>query len=118
MADMDFQGMMLDLIQHSSFNNFNGQQVRLDLETFRNLWVSCLITRIQPGIILRDLPDGIYNIDTLYILVAPGRERELGLLARTWHADEEKWIEGDEAASMLGRYARDEHPKILQVWWD
>ena len=112
--DFDFQGVMLDLIEHSITG---GKQVRAALDMHRNLWQSCLITRINQGLILRDLTNGDYNVDTLYIFAAPEREKELVRLARMWHASDVRQISGHEARTMLG-VTFDENPEILEVWWE
>jgi hypothetical protein len=52
----------------------------------------------------------------MYILPAPGRERELKKLAQQWGADEIRWIEGAEASQFLGQHGTDK--KVLEVWWD
>lgn len=113
---IDVQGIMLDLIEAASFNGFDGPAVRKALEWRRNYWEAVLMTRVGAGITLRDLADGQYNVDLMYILPAPGRERELEKLAQQWGADEIKWIEGAEAAQFLGQHGTDK--KILEIWWD
>ncbi len=115
---MDVQGVMLDLIEHTSFNRLDGKRVRADLDKFRNLWQSALITSPLIGIVLRDLPSGIYNVDTIYVLAAPGRRKELDRLVRKWNASEIEWFEGKAAQEMLGKYGPDYEPEVVQIWWD
>ena len=70
---------------------------------------------------LRDLPQGVWNVDTLFLLPERGREDQLENLARTWKADEIEWIGGEEADSALGRYSledRNNPRQVLRVWWD
>jgi len=113
--EIDVQGLMLDLIQFASCN-FDGPNVRKALEWRRNYWEACMMTSYRPGVTLRDLSQGIFNADTLYILPAPGREKELERLANQWKAKSVKWMEREDAALFLGQHGTDK--KVLEVWWD
>ncbi len=115
--NFDFQGALLDIIQHVQCNSLDGAQIRRDLDTNRNLWVACMLTRIDIGTILRSLEFGDYNVDSLYVLCAQGREEELERLAETWNAQHISWIKDADARAMLHRYDKDT-PNILEVWWD
>ena len=66
---------------------------------------------------LRDLPEGDWNVDRLYVLARPGHEAALEALARTWLADEVVWLDGRVAQVALGGHWRRE-PQVLVVWWD
>jgi hypothetical protein len=66
---------------------------------------------------LRDLPEGYWNVDRLYLLARPGQEAALEALARTWLADEVVWLDGRVARVAMGGHRRPE-PRVLVVWWD
>lgn len=126
------QVLLLELMRQASFNEFDGNRVASDLLANRHLWQACFIDRaawfadarrreltsgrdplpqysIEPIdlIRLRDLPDGYWNVDTLYILPEDGADDELLALASTWAADEIHWIDGGDVRRT-----------VLRVWWD
>lgn len=115
------QQLNMDLIRESSFNSFDGQQVAAALCDHQDLWRGVVLDRMDSLIKLRDIADGHWNVDTLFILPKYGKEDALEALARDWDADEVDWIGGKEACGMLGSYNRElENSKkvILRVWWD
>jgi len=75
------------------------------------------LTMTDDLIPLRDLPEGYWNVDRLYVLARPGQEAALEALARTWLADEVVWLDGRVAQAALGGHRRRE-PQVLVVWWD
>jgi hypothetical protein len=119
------QRLQLDLMRLATFNHFNGDRVVDDLLANRDLWLAALMMRpagpsfdFIPNLIpLRDLSDGGWNVDTLYILARPGQKAALERLARAWQADELAWLEGEEAAQALGVSAQSDL-QVLQLWWD
>lgn len=113
------QDLVLELMRLASFNEYDGECVVRDLISHRELWKGAYMTR-DDFIQLRDLPDGHYNVDTLYITVVEGREEELELLAKSWRADEVDWIGGQESQEMLGYGNRSKlrECEILRIWWD
>jgi len=111
------QGIQLDLLRRSSFNNLNGRQVAGDLLSHRRLWCAALIDRLGTDALikLRDLDENAWNADTLYVLSSRQDDRALARLARRWHADAITWVGGAAASRLLG----DSSPaRILEVWWD
>ena len=75
------QDIQLELIRRTSFNAFDGERVYLSLWNHRELWLAVLLDRpgyanlaehellLSSGLIkLRDLPDNIWNADTLIVL--------------------------------------------------
>jgi len=70
----DIQKLYLELIVRSSFNNFDGYKVVKDLLKLRKYWYSVMMVRESVSeapinlITLRDLPENVNNVDTLYIL--------------------------------------------------
>lgn len=115
------QQLNMDLIRESSFNSFDGEQVASALTDHPELWRGVVLDRMDSLIKLRDIADGHWNVDTLFILPKVGKEDELKAMADTWDADEVDWIEGKEAAELLGAWLRgsgDAKKVILRVWWD
>ena len=112
------QELYLELMRLSSFNEFDGERVVGDLLAHRDLWQSCLMTRSEPGLILRDLaedpPEGSNNVDTLYLLAEPEREWPLEALAGTWDAEEVGWVR--EGPRFLGGARAG--VGVLMAWWD
>jgi hypothetical protein len=111
------QGIQLDLLRRSSFNNLNGRQVAGDLLSHRRLWCAALIDRLGSDALikLRDLDENDWNADTLYILSSRQDDRALARLAHHWHADAMTWVGGAAASKLLG----DSSPaRILEIWWD
>jgi len=103
------------------FNSFDGERVADSLETHRELWRAAVMDDDQHGLIkLRDLADGQWNVDTLYLLSVEGREMELWSLAETWGADGLQWIGGDDAGELLGQWGSGLNSafQILAAWWD
>jgi hypothetical protein len=119
------QEIQFTLMRLSSFNNFDGNVVADSLVEHEDLWTAFIMDRAdyyynrsdpesqkrhqEPVdlIRLRDIAAGYWNVDTLYLLAAPGKETELELLAhREWGADEIDWMQNTH----VGRY--------LRVWWD
>jgi hypothetical protein len=71
---------------------------------------------------LRDMGDGYWHADTLYVYAEEGYQFQLEeLVNEQFHADEVQWIGGATAEDMLGTdeegVGRKSHV-ILSVWWD
>ena len=75
------------------------------------------LTATDDLIPLRDLAEGYWNVDRLYLLARPGQEAALEALARTWLGDEVVWLDGRVARLAMGGHERPE-PQVLVVWWD
>ena len=109
------QELHLELIRRASFNNFDGERVVEDLLADKGLWQGVVMDRGAYGkdidlIKLRDIPDNYWNVDTLFILAAEGKEEELMDLAKSWDADEVNWMIKPSLGGGDG--------KVLSVWWD
>lgn len=117
------QDIQFTLMRMASFNEFNGDLVADSLIEHSDLWTGFIMDRADywydrsnpdPNheepvdlIRLRDIASGYWNVDTLYLLAAEGKEEALELLARReWGADEIDWMQNTH----VGRY--------LRVWWD
>ena len=107
------QQLHLELIRLTSLNLGDGNAVVDDLLRHRGLWQAVLTDRANL-IKLRDMPDGYWNVDTLYIMSSGVDDDALLALAHTWHADTISWIRTDRPYhhSMGGSPAR-----VLYVWY-
>lgn len=118
------QSIVAQLMEASSFNDFDGKAVVKKLEENEELWKGFVWGRFDGYselITLRDIGSECYNADTLYILPTPGKEDALKKLAKTFSADEVDWVEGKEAGHLLGSYGPSTNSAkkvILRVWWD
>jgi len=109
------QELNLELIRRASFNNFDGERVAEDLLANQILWQGVVMDRGAYGkdidlIKLRDIADNYWNVDTLFILAAEGKEEELMDLAKSWDANEVNWMIKPNLGGGDG--------KVLSVWWD
>jgi len=115
------QKLQLELMRLASFNYFDGGKVVDDIVCNKGLWRGVVMDGEPENkrinlIKLRDIEDGLWNVDTVFILPEEGRERELEELARTWGADEVGWITRKEAQDRLRSWGREY--RILRIWWD
>ena len=133
LRDASVQDIQLELLRRTSFNDLNGERVVASLLRHRDLWQAVLLDRpglpnyAEPGLLLmsgliklRDLPDNLWNADTLFILTRTGEQARR--LARI--VEEEDWV-GDvvrvyedqrEIDQALGTGRRGYG--LVSVWWD
>lgn len=118
----DVQALQFELMRKATFNEYNGDAIVDSLLAHQDLWTGVIMDRAdywykdggaeghsEPVdlIKLRDIGAGYWNVDTIYILAAEGKEDELELLVRReWPADEIDWMQNTH----VGRY--------LRVWFD
>lgn len=125
------QKLMFKLMKIASFNDFDGEKVVSDLEDNKELWEAVYMNRpiglnghvIFPLLPLRDLSENEYNVDTVYILPAIGKEDQLLKLVESWGYATIKWIDGDMSDLLLGgilyrNILKILHRNILKIWWD
>ena len=112
------QQIQLDIIAKTNFNYFDGRKIAKLLEENNRMWQSVLMP--LDFISLRDMQDGRWHADTLYIYAEDGYQFELEELVREqFKADEIQWIGGAGAVDMLGTTeVEDKSYVILEVWWD
>ena len=69
---------------------------------------------------LRDMADGHWHADTLYIYPEDGWQFKLEeIMKEQFGADETQWINGESAGDMLGTSEVDDRSHvILEAWWD
>jgi len=112
------QQIQLDVIAHTNFNFFEGRKIVELLKENHRMWRAVLMPLDM--ISLRDMEDGRWHADTLYVYPEDGYQFQLEELVREqFNADEIEWIDGSSAVDMLGT-TEVEHKSqvILSVWWD
>jgi hypothetical protein len=114
----EFQGIQFTLMEKSSFNYFDGTRVVHDLRSHRRLWCAVVMDEGDGDLIkLREIGNGAWFADTLYILSSGADDGALARLAAHWNPDARSWVSGSSAQKLLGEYGPG-HPRILEVWWD
>ena len=114
----EVQQIQLDIIAKTNFNFFDGEQIAKWLRENHKMWRAVLLP--LDFISLRDMADGHWHANTLYIYPEDGYQFQLEELVREqFNADEIQWIGGSSAVDMLGT-TEVEHKSqvILSVWWD
>ncbi len=114
------QELNLRLIEEASYNSFDGKRVVADLREHGGLWGSVMMNHKHcPLIALRDLPGGVWNVSTLWILTTTDRMEALKALAETWEVDTIGELRDAEMQIELGSYmGRQDNRCVLWVWWD
>lgn len=112
------QQIQLDIIAKTNFNFFNGERIAKWLRENHKMWRAVLLP--LNFISLRDMDDGHWHADTLYIYPENGWQFQLEEVMREqFNADEIQWIGGLEAVDMLGTTDVEHKSRvILSVWWD
>ena len=59
------QALQFELMKAASFNSFDGEAIVKSLLAHRELWTAAVMTRFRDIIYLRDMPDNLWNVDTL-----------------------------------------------------
>lgn len=112
------QNFQLEVIARTNFNNFNGKKIAQWLRENHKMWRTVLLP--LDFISLRDMDDGHWHADTLFIYPEEGYGFKLEeIMKEQFHADETQWIGGDSAIDMLGTSdIKDTSYVILSAWWD
>jgi hypothetical protein len=112
------QQIQLDIIAQTNFNFFDGRKIAALLKANHKMWRAVLLP--LDFISLRDMDDGWWHADTLYIYPEDGYQFQLAeLVTEQFNADEIQWIGSSTAADMLGATeVEDKSYVILEVWWD
>jgi hypothetical protein len=111
------QKLQVALMCRSSFNNFDAYRVVRDLLSNRNLWDGAILDRRGDLIKLRDLPEGHWNVDTLFLLAKAENVSDLQSLAQDWNVDAMEVLSGKKTDDKLGG-GRDDSDRVLTFWWD
>ena len=108
------QEIQLDVIAKTNFNYFNGREISEWLKENYKMWRAVLLP--LDFISLRDMANGSWHADTLYICPEEGYQFRLEeIMKEQFHADETQWLDRDSVMDMLGTT---ESYIILSAWWD
>jgi len=112
------QQIQLDIIAKTNFNFFSGRKIAEWLKENHRMWRAVLLP--LDFISLRDMADGHWHADTLYIYPEDGWQFKLEeIMKEQFGADETRWVSGSQAADMLGTTeVEDKSYVILEAWWD
>lgn len=132
LRDATVQDIQLELLRRSSFNALDGERVCASLAKHRAFWLAVLLDRpglpnyAEPGhllmsglIKLRDLPDNIWNADTLYVLTPThdaANQLARAIEEEDWGGETRVYNEQKEIDRALGTGREDFG--LLSVWWD
>jgi hypothetical protein len=132
LREASVQDIQLELLRRTSFNALAGEKVRASLLNHRDLWLAVLLDRpgvpdyAEPGplllaglIKLRDLPNNIWNADTLFIMTRTrAAAQELARVAEEedWAGEVRVYEDQKEIDRALGTGRREYG--LLSVWWD
>jgi hypothetical protein len=132
LRDASVQDIQLELLRRTRFNALDGERVYASLLQRRHLWRAALLDRpgvpncaepshlLMAGLIkFRDLPDNLWNADTLFLLTPTRREAEqLAQLAEEddWGGEVHVYKDQAETDRALGTGRREYG--LLSVWWD
>ena len=133
LRDASVQDIQLELIRRTRFNAMDGERIVASLLRHRDLWLAVLLDRqglpnydepvllLTAGLIkLRDLPQNLWNTDTLFILTRTREQaRRLAQIVEEedWLADEVRVYDNQlEIDHALGTGRREYG--LVSVWWD
>lgn len=132
LCDASVQDIQLELLRRTRFNALDGERVCASLVRHRKLWVAALLDRpgvpnyatpsvlLTAGLIkLRDLPDNLWNADTLFVLTPTAEAAEQlakVIEAEDWGGEIQVYGDREETDRALGT-GRQEYG-MLSVWWD
>lgn len=111
------QQIQLDIIAKTNFNFFEGRKIAQWLKENRKMWRAVLLP-LDP-LSLRDMADGHWHADTLYIYPEDGWQVTLEeIVKEQFKANEIRWISGESAADLLRDSEENGSYVILEAWWD
>jgi hypothetical protein len=126
------QELQLELLRRTRYNALDGERVYASLLRHRQLWLAALLDRpgvpnyaqpskqLMAGLIkLRDLPENLWNADTLFILTeSPQQTRALARIVEDedWAGEVQVYEDPDEISRVLGTGR--EGYGLLSIWWD
>jgi hypothetical protein len=112
------QEIQLDIIAKTNFNFFSGERIAKWLSENHKMWRAVLLP--LNFLSLRDMEEGHWHADTLYIYPEDGWHFKLEeVMKEQFGADETRWIGGETAGDMLGTSDVDDKTYvILEAWWD
>jgi hypothetical protein len=132
LREASVQDIQLELLRRTRFNDMDGEKVYASLLRHRHLWLAALLDRqgvpnyAQPrrlliaGLIkLRDLPDNIWNADTLFVMTRThAQARELARITEDEDRAGEVHVSEDQSDIDQGLGTGRQNYGLLSVWWD
>jgi hypothetical protein len=132
LRDATVQDIQLELLRRTCFNEMNGEQVVARLLKHRNLWMAFLLDRpglanyaepselLMAGLIkLRDLPQNIWNADTLFILTRTHEQaRQLSRIFEEAEDGGMVHVYEDQREIDMALGTGRQGNGLLSVWWD
>ena len=117
LEDATMQELQLEIIQRTLHNDFDGRHVYDYLIAHPDLWTAVLLDR-NDLIKLRDLPENIWNADTLFILTpdASSAYRLAEVAQEQWSGLATVFSNKDAVDRELG--GAEEGQAIVSIWWD
>lgn len=126
------QKVILELIKETSINKFDGKRIYKDLIKYSKLWKGVVFGRFFSGelIILRDLPRGIYNADTIFISLPTKNLSKFMKIVERWDPstteiislshNQSKKVNFDERLSLFRIWGETDTGdlSIIKLWWD
>jgi hypothetical protein len=132
LRDASVQEIQLELLRRTRFNDMNGERICATLQKHRHLWLAVLLDRqgvpnyAEPGplltsglIKLRDLPQNIWNADTLFILTKThDQAQEFARIAEEedWSGEVHVYEDQRDIDTATGTGRRGYG--LVSVWWD
>ena len=113
------QELILSLIRKANRGKLIGWHVTESLQWNQDLWIVAAATREKPGAPiapLRGIEHDEYQIDTIWVIPAPGREAELTKLAETWDSDGIEWSTDAAGVARMVGYTP-ENPMLMTATW-
>jgi hypothetical protein len=133
LREASVQDIQLELLRRTRFNAMDGERIVASLIRHRDLWLAVLLDRpglpdykeprllLMSGLIkLRDLPDNLWNADTLFILTRTrAQARRLAQIAEEedWGGDVVRVYEDEREIGQTLGTRRSEYG-LVSVWWD
>jgi hypothetical protein len=115
------QDLHFELMRRASFGNFDGEMVVNILKEHRDLWKGAIMGRYDL-LALRDISNDQWNVNTLFLTPAIGKEDELeGLAVMKLNADAEHWVGGPYEEAFLrwwnGKGRIKKRTVLACTWW-
>ena len=107
----ELQEMQFRMMELSSFNQFEGEEIAKSLKENYGLWkrfifIDCYNSQVS----LRDMGEGEWNADTLLIIVKEKFAENMMAVAKAWEANSVECLKHG-VALRKGEW-------LIKVWWD
>ncbi|HAN78051.1 MAG TPA: hypothetical protein DCQ31_09905 [Bacteroidales bacterium] len=111
------QELVLELISLARNNRLNGKQIHKDLIKNQHLWISVYgFFGGLPVVTLRDMYDGYFHIDSIYIMCRNVHVTELETIIKHWNPHDINVTNTDFVARINDEW--EHNLATILVWWD